>query len=249
MKAFLIFASFILTSCGATDQTFGVKIINGDRAFGNFPAVKKIRIHLKDGKKGICTGFFISDSVMLTAAHCLTDAKKVSLDKTLWPDTKAISWQINDAYDPQKGTLASFQQDIAIVNFPDRTSNHWLTISKVPPKAGSKFTMVGFGTNDPMASLGYSSNGGDAKRSGQTKISCVNQNLYLSETVFIGEKGPAVSAPGDSGGPAIANGEVFGVIVGNHSNLASGTFHSFIISLYSTAASDFLRKQNLTVPL
>jgi hypothetical protein len=108
--------------------------------------------------------------------------------------------------------------------------------------------MVGFGTNDPMASIGYGGSEGGAKRSGQNKISCVNKNLYLSETVFIGEKGPAVSAPGDSGGPAIANGEVFGVIVGNHSNLASGTFHSFIISLHSMAASDFLQKQNLTIP-
>ena len=206
MKAFLILASFILVSCGATDQTFGVKIINGDSAFANFPAVKKIRIHLKDGKKGMCTGFFISDSVMLTAAHCLIDAKKVSIDKTLWPDTKAISWQINDSYEPQKGTLASFQQDIAIVNFPDRTSDKWLTISKTPPKARSKFTMVGFGTNDPMASIGYGGSEGGAKRSGQNQIRCVNQNLYLSEKVGIGEKGSAVSAQGDSGGPAISNG-------------------------------------------
>lgn len=93
-----------------------------------------------------CTGTFVSDEKMLTAAHCIKG--KVSYYGTSTVD--AIRTVVHPQWVDEGGTTVSdhlVPYDLAVVYFPKGTGKDWAMIGP-PPKSGEWVKIMGFGSSD-----------------------------------------------------------------------------------------------------
>lgn len=125
----------VLLGCGAPQDSVGsnLNLINGIKT-SEFPAVVKLEQGLL-GLFGYCTGTFIKHNIMLTAAHCVKDFTKVSANRK-----KSIRYYIHRNFESN-----SQQFDIALILFPDQTSQSTLNISLQKVENNSEVKIVGFG--------------------------------------------------------------------------------------------------------
>ncbi|MBS1969842.1 MAG: S1 family peptidase [Bdellovibrionales bacterium] len=183
-----------------------------------------------NGQSYVCTGTFISDSVILTAAHCLSDrlelmsvffgVKPFEVDATTLTltDMKAYGADLED-YKPDE------REDMALIAFSGGLPKG-AKIAELPEavdgleKAGNLLAL-GYGRTDGL---------GDSETMGQD-IGILREVLLRQKNVLIKENDFTVSQTdkrgvcyGDSGGPAFA--------VSNHGKsvrvvgVASGVFGS-----------------------
>lgn len=145
-SSYVLFCSLGLMSCQPGTHPFNSesKIIHGRTETG-FPYVVPIQM---DGRY-FCTGTFISDSVLLTAAHCVEHALSVEWLGTRLKSSRIYihsSWPI--AGDACQAQAADPQYDVALVQFPAGTY-HYSAASflKRGLQTGQMFTIVGYGNN------------------------------------------------------------------------------------------------------
>ena len=204
----IVSGSILLSSCASTKDETTLKITGG-KLTQSHPAVVRLLIQSGENQE-ICTGTFISDSVVLTAAHCLNRA---SGDLVKFGDATALSYQRNPKFMyhiPGIPGLDATELDMALVRFQKGTSSSYLSIAQSAAKAGERVSIVGYGLSELFASKSD-----DLKREGTALIADRREGRYFiagsdgrARDVASGPVSPkaqyASIAPGDSGGPLLS---------------------------------------------
>jgi S1-C subfamily serine protease len=177
-----------------------VSIIGGSDATTEWPSVYRIAVG-----SGFCSGVFIDESHLLTAAHCLRGVNEPDVrvnEVQIMPDGPvATDVRIHENYGSGLHGNPDYDHDVALVRFDSDLSRKPARLSRGSPKPGSKITMVGFGRSDEA-----DVNSCCIKRAG-TNI--VDSMLGATVNVRLQDK-PSDSEPdydssilgsGDSGGP------------------------------------------------
>lgn len=211
-----------LVSCGVGDHTESashLKVTNGIAVSqSEYPAVAKLDLY-KGWSGGICTGTWVNDHQLLTAAHCVYSKPKVSVGRV-----RALSYHIHDDYDIElNGGVNKY--DLAIVNFPEGTAASYRSIASSTPRVGQKVEIVGFGHNVVSLSGGRITGTGSGKlRYGRNVLRTPEQEMLK----IVGVPRPSedmkgagilpgeyvATGSGDSGGPIFVNGKLVGVTSG-----------------------------------
>ena len=145
-----------------------------------YPEVFQIFYEIGSGSTYTCTGTFVSDNTMITAAHCMpisgnaadlqlrTNKGNPDLD-TEGSGTRALSLLFPSTCPPSDMNdglryCSSIHEDIAVVIFPDRTAKSWLPIAKktLPPR--TVVTLVGYGRESNSRGASSSSGASDRPR-------------------------------------------------------------------------------------
>lgn len=141
----LICGFFLLTNCNVSPSPSDVDVTNGKPESG-FPYVVSISL---DGR-GMCTGSFVSDSLLITAAHCVDRFSSISYNGISAGRSDIFvnpGWPVTS--DACAATSPNPKYDIALVRFPQGTFRGQ-EVAKLlgrSPKEGEEFTIVGFGHN------------------------------------------------------------------------------------------------------
>lgn len=132
-----------LTSCNASQQPSDTKVTNGKLESG-FPYVVPISLD----SSGMCTGTFVSDSLLITAAHCVDRFSTISYQGTSVGRTDVF---INPGWPTTADACEAVQRDpkydIALVRFPAGTfrGTEFAKLLGRTPVVDEEFTIVGFG--------------------------------------------------------------------------------------------------------
>ncbi len=206
----VIFAS--LFACTPKKTESSLKVVNGrPLSETEFPSVVKISIDLGKGTRATCTSSVISDTVMITAAHCLV------LDNGLPADSATAV--LNGGKRVPGGVIhlhpeydnKSAGNDIAFAKFPAGTFKDYkpvLLSSKIPTK-GDEIKIIGFGKNDH-----FDGASGGTKRIGFSVVESVNKTVNFRGLAKPSDQSgkDAINSQGDSGGPMLdAKDEIVGI--------------------------------------
>jgi secreted trypsin-like serine protease len=224
-----------LVACGSPEDyesTSETKVTNGLQATaGEFPSV--VLLHFSTGgySSSICTGTFVNDAQVVTAAHCVYDVLKAGRSASSMTFSKvmtngstqriaATKLQYHPGYTVVPGKLS--KHDLAVVTFPRYSAPATTKFYPNTPYVGQKFTIVGFGVNDYKydASGQQYGTGSGIKRKGQNEISQVSNGFIQFHGVHkasdpkvpLGQD--SASGSGDSGGPLLISGALAGVTSG-----------------------------------
>ena len=220
-----------MTACGQDDEgvsslkvTNGLEIDNSD-----YPSVVLLLLN----GRSICTGTFINDSQLLTAAHCMEGLNGSRPDIQIVEPIKTGDGQVryrnraraqsfvrNDAYSirDQNGVNS---HDLAIVNFPSYSAPGIRQLASFAPELNQQITIVGYGNSrNYLDEYGrQTGEGAGVKRVGENYVAKRGEGLIT----FIGksEGGDAseagqwtASGSGDSGGPLFIRGQLAGITSG-----------------------------------
>lgn len=190
------------------DLEGAVGAIQGGQLETGYPAVGMLQYMTPDGER-ICTGTLISQSWVLSAAHCAGTSIRFRTG-TGWANF------VDHAVDQQITHPKLDQALFHLVSPISGTTPLKLNEGAVPP-VGTICTIVGFGDNGPPATA---TNG--IKRSATSRITFVSS----SEVDITWQTG--ISDGGDSGGPLLCN----GVIVATDKGHDDGDFPQHQSSIY-----------------
>lgn len=177
-------------------------IVNGV-VTSDYPEV----IQLRMSGYPACTATAVSDSTIITAAHCMGDLSYVD---------------DNGVEHAARNYLASEKVDAAVVVFDKGTFKAHSSVMKGNPQVGDVLVMVGYGQFDYINNLppdglkrvGRNYIRGFANRSGTTLFHRMDSGDYLHYRSAIEINTPvgedSMTGRGDSGGPMFINGELAG---------------------------------------
>jgi Trypsin len=230
-------------------------LITGGKETSSFPAV----VQLKTPAGTTCTGTFISDQILLTAAHCFKDQS----DKATIGAVSSLKIRIHPKYTHSQNNKLPITEsafDIALVQFPPKTGKSSLALTKASAKSGDKVVLVGYGSTK-SDSLDISS----TKRTGSSQVKD-NVRGVLIIAGSSGSTSPVAKVstpsivpkadekassdvanssvgPGDSGGPLLsADGkEILGVTSSVAASEGPVSFAMFA-DVGSTSSQDFFKK-------
>lgn len=199
------------SACRTPQSAAGVKITNGIEVTPGadtdpFPAVVQIR---NEDVGGRCTATFIRARIAATAAHCIGSGEDgaITFGEVRAVHVYHLGLTGHDAELTKK--------DLALVEFGDNVA------PAVMPLLGRLLTtenvvLVGFGRGKALAAATA-----NVKRYGANQIQKFENGLPLILGATGQEKSPtakagedSASAAGDSGGPAVVEGSLAGVISG-----------------------------------
>lgn len=249
--------------CGQ-DGSSDLKVTNGkDIEKSVYPAV----ILLLDSAKGaICTGTFIDDETVITAAHCTMGGEDVdpvtgrvdhtiSLVEMIDPAEKkvkkiadSVAVYRNPEWDKAFEKRQVNKYDLGVIKFPKGTSQNYRKISSKQAAAKDEFTIVGFGLNYvPKDQNDMDPSSAGIKRMGKNKVESLSEgfimfNGALKTTTADGTNVNASS--GDSGGPMFIDGKLVGVTSGGGRDIL-GRGVSLYIDLHTDISKDFLASLNI----
>lgn len=224
-----------------------LKITNGKVATDkDHPAVIQIATIISSATSGSCTGTFVSDSTVLTAAHCVTDRGRLNTNIRLGgrQGQKALKVFAHQSYLRGEST----QNDVAIVVFKKDTSKHMYNIKRETPAVNSEITIVGFGNNDHL-----NQRGAGTKRVGNNKLRSNRSGVLSFYGEFNSNDGGngvnAATSQGDSGGPMLVGGEIAGVV--SSGRMDGSNKRSYYPDLNTESNREFLKstlKEGANIP-
>ena len=246
----------MLASCGQKRfDAVGskIKVTNGTEiSTEEFPGV----VLLYDAKIGsICTGSFITETIVLTAAHC-TMGGEIDSDGDVDHELQLVEIEDNDKSKARvvatstrvvRNPLWDFagrnvnRYDLGVVFFEPGVAKEILPIASEPAKVGDDFVIVGYGLNT-SSSKDPSSAG--IKRMGQNRVSAIQEGFiqFDGKSKTTSADGTDVAAgSGDSGGPLFIEGQIAGVTSGGGWG-GFGRTVSLYIDLHSSTSRDFLEQ-------
>ena len=206
----MIFAALLSCTPKRTDSS--TKVVNGrPLSETEHPSVVRVSIDLGKGTTATCTSSIISDSVMITASHCLTidnGLPAASATAVLSEGKKIEGGVIHLHPEYNDKTVAN---DIAFVKFPEGTFKDFkpLVLSKKIPQKGDAIKIIGFGKNDH-----FDGSSGGTKRIGYSTVESVNDAVNFRGLARPSDQSgkDAINSQGDSGGPMIdADDEIIGI--------------------------------------
>lgn len=244
-----------LVACGASQEPESeLKVTNG-RVIAEkaFPAVFQIEVSDSFGRSGTCTATFVTDSIALTAAHCVNTGRRLASGQVEGnvrfvesqggeSRTNNVIAESTSLYQhPEWSTSAGVSSaDLGIIVFPEGTARAVVPLRKKAPKVGEKLTIVGYGINDYMG-RGEGSSG--VKRLGENEVDAVEEGFikFAGTPANTDESGiDGASGSGDSGGPLFIDGELVGTTSGG--GVRDGLKHSLYVDLTTKKSQDFLAK-------
>jgi hypothetical protein len=196
---------------------------------------------LKNGR-ALCTGTFVSDNTLLTAAHCVTPSapggglRAVINGRTI-PALQAILSPIPE------GRERAPKDDVAVIIFEDGTSDTWFDLSRFPPKVGQRITVVGFGQTDFVGD-----NRSDEKRRyGENTISDLpDGGATIKYELTVNDDGSAIGSDvmtgrGDSGGPLFLGNGLLGIVSRGEGQINNGKLIEYDANLVTLEMEKFLK--------
>lgn len=231
-KVAYVVASSFLIACGQANDTAQhseTKVTNGLKASAEYPSVVLLQFSAGAGS-AICTGTFVNDAQVVTAAHCVYDLLKAGRSAaSMYITTEvagrservnATNLQYHPGYTVVPGKLSN--HDLAVVTFPANSAPAITNLYPKTPSVGQKFTIVGFGVNDyRYDSTGeQTGTGSGVKRKGENQIYQVESGMIrfygvpTASDPLIAQGQDAASGSGDSGGPMLIDGALAAVTSG-----------------------------------
>lgn len=240
--------------CGKSQDQISssqLKVTNGTEIDNEeFPAV----VLLYDDKIGsICTGTFVTETIVLTAAHCSMGGE-VGQDGVVDHQLKII--EIEDPEEKSAKLVATSTKvvrnplwdaagrnvnryDLGLVFFEPGVAKAVRRLASNQAQVGDEFTIVGYGLN---TSNPNDSSSAGIKRKGINQISEVSggflQFIGKSQTTN-GDGSDVAAGSGDSGGPLFVDGQVAGVTSGGGWG-GFGRTRSLYIDIHSETSKEFL---------
>lgn len=141
-----------------------------------------------------CTASIIAPHTAITAAHCIASTDPLSVRVFDGSYHAVVDARLHPGFDPGG-------RDVAMLRLREPSTVTPLALADIDPAdAGSQLRIVGFGLSGPDA--------GDAgtQRAGTAQLAAVRDE----EIVLVPE--PSLSCLGDSGGPALLDGAIVGVV-------------------------------------
>jgi V8-like Glu-specific endopeptidase len=214
----------VVLSLGSTacrnDAGSELNLFGGKEDLTTSPATVILAIKKDDGTMG-CTGTFLRDDLLLTAAHCVSGKiQEVSFATTVddlfgGKATAALESRPHPSFDLNGDPRKNARYDVAVVRFPKGTSKGpFPSLGTTSPKVGDTVTVIGYGysqfdPNDPA------NQSGEGKRMlGTASIDKIYDNLdnTIEWKTTDADSNRAVVMAMDSGGPVFnAQGELVGV--------------------------------------
>ncbi|MBF0441754.1 MAG: trypsin-like serine protease [Oligoflexales bacterium] len=176
-----ILSTFFVPAClkRPADKTSALNVSNVDEAgdlWKQFPEVVQIEIKDKMGKTiQLCSGTFVNDLMLVTAAHCMFDGKRNRADHIVFKSEDQIEHKgkifVNSSYDPRKAERYQITSDMAMVAFDPGQSSKPVAPGTAkfgkgePLKNNEEIILVGFGDDDLAKN-----SGAGAKRAGENVV-------------------------------------------------------------------------------
>lgn len=244
MKQHLLLSALLTVAAGCVrSNASSVKVTNGVPT-ADFPSVVYIR-----SNTGGCTGTFIADDVLLTAAHCVNSIETrtiIEYQPVVIPSLNAVSVKV--VAHPRYNNTP--KMDLALAFFPKGTAPAISKIAQIIPKAGDAISVVGFGDNHYDDANSANTVGAGIKRLGKNTIKNLQDGSIELEGAA--HRAPSGNAPtgekssvahGDSGGPMFnANGDVIGVASEAGRQQGAAGVMSFHTDLTSSSSVAFLKE-------
>lgn len=181
----------------------------------------------------ICSGTFVSPSVLVTASHCFKqrDGADISFD-----GHRPVG-AFHGAFVGDPAALRA--DDLAVLRFDQDVAPAVATLASESPQAGAAVEMVGFGR---LHSQQSSTSG--VKRAGINQVAAVGDGFIVVEGLDAPRAGvapgeQAVGARGDSGGPLFSQGLLVGVDTGGGPT-SPGKKRSLYVDLTSSSSLQIL---------
>lgn len=191
-------------AAGAAPIIGGIEVCPGAR---EWPAVRLLNV-----AGGHCSGVFIDDSHLLTAAHCVrwddgTDLTPAEV--RLEPDGEMPeSVIVHELYGSDPSQDPDYNHDIAVLRFPSRKGRQSARLATARPRPGDKIIMVGFGRSDEDKPV----SGGVLRKGTNVMSGMDGTHIEVITTAGGPSFHSAILGSGDSGGPWFnADVEVVGI--------------------------------------
>lgn len=205
-----VFIGCLLLGCRTTSGS-GVLVTNPQPAGQLYPEVVELITDHANGLNTRCSGTFISEDTVLTAAHCFFDQGGQPVERLVYQSSDGTEY-VGKLYPcPDfnwSGSMVDkITSDLGMVHFDKKLAPKIATIAKSQPTKGDPITLVGFGVTDILKESGDGN-----KNYGHNEVQLVKENIlylagYAEQSIRDVQHGiDSTSGAGDSGG-AVFNSE------------------------------------------